>query len=36
MKQELSARFGKRANFEFADAPFLDRATRKMKTDSFR
>ena len=36
MKQRLVARFGKRANFEFADAPFLDRALNKMKADSFR
>jgi MoaA/NifB/PqqE/SkfB family radical SAM enzyme len=36
MKQSLVAKFGKRASFEFADAPFLDRALNKMKADSFR
>jgi MoaA/NifB/PqqE/SkfB family radical SAM enzyme len=36
MKQDLSGKFGKRAKFEFADASFLDRAVKKMKTDSFR
>jgi MoaA/NifB/PqqE/SkfB family radical SAM enzyme len=36
MKQSLMARFGERASFEFADAPFLDRALNKMKIDSFR
>lgn len=36
MKQNLLAKFGKRVNFEFADAPTLDRSTKKMKADSFR
>jgi MoaA/NifB/PqqE/SkfB family radical SAM enzyme len=36
MKQNLLAKFGKRTNFEFADASFLDRATAKMKANSFR
>ena len=34
MKLRLVAKFGQQANFDFADAPFLDRATRKMKADS--
>jgi hypothetical protein len=36
MKEELSARFGNRANFDFADAPTLDHSLSKMKADSFR
>jgi MoaA/NifB/PqqE/SkfB family radical SAM enzyme len=34
MKHGLIARFGKRANFVFADAPALDNALDKMKADS--
>lgn len=36
MKEGLLTRFGSRTNFEFADAPFLDRTVTKMKADSFR
>jgi MoaA/NifB/PqqE/SkfB family radical SAM enzyme len=36
MKQRLLTKFGSQTNFEFADAPFLDRAVTKMKADSFR
>jgi MoaA/NifB/PqqE/SkfB family radical SAM enzyme len=36
MKQNLTTKFGHRTNFVFADAPFLNRATKKIKIDSFR
>ena len=36
MKQNIIARFGTQATFDFADAPILDKALNKMKTDSFR
>jgi len=36
MKTGLLAKFGSQVNFEFADAPFLTRASEKMKADSFR
>ena len=36
MKQGLMARFDTQAGFDFADAPFIDKALGKMKADSFR
>jgi MoaA/NifB/PqqE/SkfB family radical SAM enzyme len=36
LKESITAKFTSQATFEFADAPFLNRVTDKMKTDSFR
>ena len=36
MRDRLTARFGGRARFEFADSVTLDRSAQQMKADSFR